>query len=145
MIYSFFFIAICSILIFVTFSGKEAFPFSHYPMFSKLHDVTDVVIFRIALETQEGEIQWWDSKFYRYPEIVGRKISSLKNADKNATVLAQSKLLVKILQIITIEKGNFDKYKAFHIIERSVNENLMIVDKTIEIVPFEKIKTGDDF
>jgi hypothetical protein len=149
--YECFFFLMLGVLLLTTVRGRDAFPFSHYPMFSDLHDVADIRIFRLALEKQTGEILWWHSEFYRYPEIVGRKLKqSFQSADGSEktdvfVLLDRKKYLAEVLRLIEIEEGGFESYRAFHIVERRVRqtENAPeIADKTIAVIPFREIRSG---
>lgn len=154
MIFYIIFILITSILVYVTIAGKDAFPFSHYPMFSGAHSLENAKVFRLALEKQDGEIVWWNSEFYRYPEFVGRQLKRIYQTtgeDKisNAFVLLErQKLLIEVLRIIAIQEGTLKNYKALHIVERSpfqTNGEIVIDDRTISVMPFEKITREFNF
>src|SRR5476649_448310 len=75
--YIVFFLIICVVLLMVTIVGKDFYPFSHYPMFSRLNHMNKVKIYRLALEAKNGEIEWWQHEAYRYPQIVGNKLYQL--------------------------------------------------------------------
>jgi len=144
MFYIGFNILICSILFWVTIIGKDIFPFSHYPMFSNLHHVSKVKVFRLALETQNGNIEWWKSEFYREPEFIGAMIKQYywamkaNKIPKPILLLWRNKLLIKVLYLVKAEHGSIKNYKAFHIIMRTIN-NMEITNKTIEIISFKTL------
>jgi hypothetical protein len=140
------FFTICILLLWVTFAGKELYPFSYYPMYSAPHDLKSISVFRIALEKKDGSIVWWQSEFYRYPEYSGRKLQQLWQARENNQQkkiflqLEQQRLLISVLQIMEKENINTGEYNAFHIIERTINADLQPVDKTIEVIPLNRLK-----
>ncbi|MBS1522336.1 MAG: hypothetical protein JST50_15150 [Bacteroidetes bacterium] len=141
-----FFFTICILLLWVTIAGKELYPFSHYPMYSGPHDLKNIGVFRIAIEKKDGNIVWWQSEFYRYPEYSGRKLQQLWEARNNNQQqevflqLERHRLLISILQIMKKENINADEYNAFHIIERTINSDLKPVNKTVEIIPLNRLK-----
>lgn len=149
MFYYFVFFILCLIPLFwVTLRGKDAYPFSHYPMFSNLCDIKDVEIFRIALETNDGKLVWWKSEFYRYPEIVGRKLKELyqiENDTKDVFLsLEKQRLFSEVLRLIEAEEKISEKYQSFRIVMRTAREDerkhLTIQEETVAILPFEGIK-----
>src|ERR1700737_744218 len=75
------FILLLAPLLWTMVRGRDAWPFSHYPMFSHLTDLSEVEVFRAALETTNGEIVWWRSEFYRYPEFVGRSLKRIQRLE----------------------------------------------------------------
>lgn len=146
-VYIVFFIGMCSILLWVTIRQKDAFPFSWYPMYSGSHSLDKVNVFRVALQKQEGGITWWQSRFYRYPEYVGRKLQGLRQAKAGTqkevfVLLERNRLLLEVLRLIESEEGSAKDYTAFHIVERTVNNNLAITDRTIGIISFSELRNG---
>ena len=149
--YVLFFAVIVVIQLLITIRGKDAWPFSAYDMFSDPYDLGDINIYRVALEKRDGEIVWWRSRFYRYPEYIGRKlrqIHSLRNEDpKSAFVVAleTKKHLLEVARLISIEQGDLDQYYSFHIVRRTAHTELgndvSIHDETIAIIPIESIQT----
>lgn len=140
------FSTICILLLWVTITGKDIYPFSYYPMYSVPRNLENISVFRIALERKDGSIAWWKSEFYRYPEYSGRKLQQLwqvKNDDPKRDVILQlekDRLLIAVLQIMENENIDINHYNAFHIIERTMQGDLKPVDKTIEIVPLKRLK-----
>jgi len=143
---SFFFILICISLAYISLFSQEAYPFSSYPMFSQTYQLQSIKIIRIAIEAKNGELIWWESKFYRYPQIIGnniKKLTQLKN-ELNPKIynLKLNKTLLYALNLFHNEYVTLNNYHSFHIIERSIDKNLKIIDKTISIISFEQIKNG---
>lgn len=140
------FFAICILLLWVTIAGKDIYPFSYYPMYSAPHSLENISVFRIALEKRDGSLTWWKSEFYRYPEYSGRKLKQLwrtKSDDPKRDVmlqLEQHRLLIAVLQIMEKENIDINDYSAFHIIERTMQSDLKPFDKTIEIIPLNRLK-----
>jgi len=145
-VYIVFFIVLCGILLWVTIRQKDAFPFSWYPMYSGAHALSKINIVRIALQQQDGSITWWQSRFYRYPEYTGRKLQGLQRmkGTKNEVFvsLERNRLLLEVLRLIESEQGSAKDYTAFHIVERTVNDNLVIADRTVAVVSFSELKNG---
>lgn len=143
-----FFIIICGALLWVTIGRKEAFPFSWYPMYSGPNSLDKVRVFRIALEKTGGEITWWRSRFYRYPEYTGRKLKELRYMLRERVqnevfvLLERNRLLLEVMRLIESEEGSVINYKAFHIVERTISDSLEITDRTVEVVSFTELRNG---
>jgi len=145
-------ILLCSFLLvplfWVMVRGQDAWPFSHYPMFSQLTGLSEVEVFRLALETTTGEILWWRSEFYRYPEFVGRRLQSIHQMEsegaraKALASLERQRCLAEVLRLIETEVGRLDRYQAFQIVRRTVDTNngLTIKDQTVARIPIAEIK-----
>lgn len=142
------FILLPALLLWVTVSRKDAWPFSHYPMFSRLTDLSEVEVFRVALETTTGEIVWWRSEFYRYPEFVGRKLKKIQQLEGEGGSVAglasleRQRCLSEVLRLIESEAGGLDHYQAFHIVRRTVDtdDGFTIRDQTVARIPLAGIK-----
>lgn len=147
MFYVVFFIIICVALIGVTLVGRDFWPFSHYPMFSIQQKMEDITVWRIALEDNKGKIEWWQSKFFRYPEFAGRKLQkiyglNIKGKKLEAFInIERNKLLKAVMMHIKQEQPEHH-YSAIHIIERKVNDSLNVNDKTIDIISLEQLNLG---
>jgi hypothetical protein len=144
-VYILFFAMICSVLAWVTVSGKDVYPFSSYPMFSA-GSKPPVKVIRLALEDEHGNITWWHSRFYRYPEFAGKKLASFYQENSSekahpAITLAKAKLLKELTRLINKEEECSD-YKAFHIIERTITEGLQVTERTLEIIKIDAIENG---
>jgi hypothetical protein len=141
-----FFILISFSLIYITVFDIEAYPFSSYPMFSESLKVKNIKVIRIALENINGDLVWWESKYYRNPQIVGKTLKKtiLLKQILEPTIynLQINKILLSTLRLIELEETKASAYKSFHIIERSINHKLETMDKTISIIPFEQLKNG---
>lgn len=142
--YLIFFIIILIPLLCITLRGKDAFPFSHYPMFSNLSSPNQVEVFRIALETTDGKSVWWKSEFYRYPEFVGRRLKELEQTESDGlkafTSLDRQRYLIEVLRLIEAEEKSLDQYRAFLIVRRTVDNDVEIKDDVIERIPLEGMK-----
>lgn len=145
--YVFFFIIVCLVFIGVTIAGKDYWPFSHYPMFSAKQKIKDITVWRIALEDSEGNMDWWQSKFFRYPEFTGRKLQkiyALHIEGKKLEIfihIERNKLLNAVMMHIMREQPECN-YSAIHIIERKVANSFDVIDKTIDIIPIEQLNCG---
>lgn len=136
------------LLVFATLSKNDFFPFSHYPMFSKISKAESICIFRLKLKTTEGELRWWKPKFYRYPEVINKKLQVLYHLQSQSLggkifFHEQRRILNEALQIIENEEHSLLKYEAIHIIKMTVNENLEIVEQTMDIIEVKPIKNAD--
>jgi hypothetical protein len=137
-------------LVWVTVRGVDAWPFSHYPMFSQLMSPNEVEVFRVALETDAGEVVWWRSDFYRYPEFVGRTLKRIHRMSKEGgkieavAALETQRCLAEVLRLIEVEEGNANHYRAFHLIRRSIDTRgdkaFSVKDQTVARIPFGSIK-----
>jgi len=144
------FVILLALLLWVTIQGKDAWPFSHYPMFSGLRDLSQVEVFRVALETRAGEVIWWRSEFYRYPEFVGRRLKRLQQLasedGRTATFasLEGKRYLSTVLSLIEREEGGVESYVALHIVRRTVSagsdSKLEIKEQTLNRIPLEGIR-----
>lgn len=143
-------IVVLAPMVWVTVRGKDAWPFSHYPMFSRLTGLGDVEIFRVALETRSAEVVWWRSKFYRYPEFVGRELRLLdaQTAERGPVAaiasLEKQRYLAEVLRLIEAEEGGIERYEALLIMKRRIQPDpasrLLVKDELIFRVPTSKIK-----
>jgi hypothetical protein len=141
-----FVVLVLAIQLFVTLSGKDLWPFSAYNMFSAHLDINQHSVFRVALERNDGEIVWWKSHFYRYPEQVGKQIRPLYQLEdkspktKMVVALETRKTLMEVARLIRREEGEGGNYQAFHLIERKArvdrNNEITIEDKTVARIPF---------
>ena len=135
-------------LLWVMVRGKDAWPFSHYPMFSGLANISEVEVFRVALETTAGEVVWWTSEFYRYPEFVGlwlKRIQRLEAEGGRSAVLAsleRQRCLAEVLRLVETERGHLDQYMAFLIVRRTADDDngITIFDQTVSRIPLAGIK-----
>jgi len=133
--------------------GKDYWPFSHYPMFSRQNSVEELAVYRLALETKSGTTTWWRSEFFRYPEFVGRRLRRIHQiADQpgKAAVfvnLEQQFLLREVLRLIEAEEGSLDEYQAFHVVKRTINNlngaHPTIEDAIVARIPFPTLKRID--
>ncbi len=143
--YILFFVLICGVLVWVTITGKDLYPFSSYPMFSA-GNKPPLKVIRLALEDEHGNITWWRSRFYRYPEFAGKKLGGFYQANSSekthpAIILAKVKLLKKLIKLVGKEEEYTD-YKALHIIERTITDGLQITERTLEIIRMDTIGNG---
>lgn len=141
---SLFIIAIVVQLAVVTFHGRDIWPFSHYPMFSGLKTRAEVEIYRVALETADGELHWWRSRFYRYPERVGRdwqQAEFLGRRSPALTLLERRRLLAEVIRLLQLEEGDVSRYSALYIVRRTaawrmgvwvVNDRLVATHKGLK-------------
>ncbi len=130
--------------------GKDYWPFSHFPMFSRPGTVKELAVFRLALETNTGAVTWWRSEFFRYPEFVGQRLRRIHQAisqggkDAAFATLEQEFLLTEVLRLIEREEGSIDQYQAFQVVRRTV-DNLdgatpIIKDDTVARIPLPTLK-----
>ena len=133
-------------LLCVTVRGREAWPFSHYPMFAQPHTLAQVEVFRVARETADGEIIWWRSRFYRYPERLGRDLRQAQTlAQHNAALplLEQRRLLAEAARLIRLEEGGASRYRALRIVRRTAafdrQQQLVVGEETIATVSFDSL------
>ena len=56
---------------------RDLWPFSHYPMFSSLVSVDDLVVFRIAIEDTMGQVGWWRPRFFRMQDRLAARFAEL--------------------------------------------------------------------
>lgn len=140
--------AVLWMLIWTTLRGRDFFPFSHYPMFSNSADVSNVEVFRLALETKANKVYWWKSEFYRYPEYIGRQLQKLyqmaKESDKISPFITLKKhhYLFEVLRIIEIEDKTIDNLQSLRIIKRTIireSGDLLINDEVIDVIAVSEL------
>ena len=147
MVFSLAFIGlIAGLLLWVTLRGRELWPLTSYPMFSERHALAQVEVFRVALETHTGECEWWRSRFYRYPERIGRELQQaqrLGQLNAGLPLLAQRRLLAEAARLIRLEEGGTAQYRALHIVRRTAafdsQQELRIVEQTIARLAFDDL------
>jgi hypothetical protein len=147
--YVVFFTLIVGALLWVTITGKDAWPFSSYKMFSARLDLNELTVYRVALEKHDGETVWWHSRFYRYPEFIGRNLKRVyeaKSADPRfpiAAALEARKHLLDVMRLISIEERCPNQYRAFHIVRRTAHvddsNKIEINDEVISKVPMDTL------
>jgi hypothetical protein len=148
--YVVFFSMIVGALLWVTVTGKDAWPFSSYKMFSSPMDLNDVTVYRVALEKQDGETVWWQSRFYRYPEFIGRNLKRIyeaKSTDPRFPTIAAleaRKHLLDVMRLISIEEPSLDQYRAFQVVRRTARlddgNNIETKDEVVSKVPVDTLK-----
>lgn len=148
MLYSVFFILMCGILVWVTIRKKDLFPFSWYPMYSGSYRAGQVRILRIALQDRAGGVNWWKTKYYRYPEFIARKLDKLMQtavdhpAGIGINILEQKRVLAEVLRLIEQEEGSVKNYVGFQIIERRMSDHFQIYDVVLKSFLFNEIRHG---
>lgn len=145
-----FFGTLVAVLIWVTINGKDIWPFSHYPMFAEPANLDNLLVVRLALETREGELIWWRSRFYRYPEFVGRKLKrtyQLEREQSRFSALApleRRKYLAEVIRLIRFEEGTIDQYSAIHLIQRTASADpahgLIIREQSLARIPLSELR-----
>lgn len=154
MLFTIIFASVAGMLIWTTVRGRDAFPFSHYPMFSDSTDISKVEVFRIALENSNGDIYWWKSEFYRYPEFIGRQFKKLYYAEGDLTQkafinLEKQRLLAEVVRLIELEDKTLESVRNLHIVKRRASSQqqksgeISVKDEIIEIIPLGKIRKND--
>jgi hypothetical protein len=63
---------------------RDAWPFSHYPMFSRRITAENLVVFRIAIEDAGGRIAWWRPRFFRMADRLCARLEELARDAPNA-------------------------------------------------------------
>ena len=61
--------------------GRDAWPFSHYPMFAERATVADLVVFRIAIEDRAGRVRWWQPRFFRMQDQLVDRFDAIMGSD----------------------------------------------------------------
>ena len=137
------FFGLCFCIFFVgwlawaTWRGRDAWPFSHYPMFAGRHEGRRVEVFRVALETADGNVIWWRSRFYRYPQEIGEQLKTVAQIAREnpqypfLAPLEQRKYVREVLRLLRLEGGSSESYRAVRIVRRTVTEDLQIRDETV--------------
>ncbi|MFM7022566.1 MAG: hypothetical protein ACKOXB_06270 [Flavobacteriales bacterium] len=147
--YQIFFVVMCALLLLATFLERDFFPFSNYPMFSRPAKAENITILRIKLEKENGEINWWQPEFFRYPEKINQTFNEIQKLKKNSgnNILVQheeNKIIAEILRLIKEEEGSVN-YKALHLIERKIQKNISINDDTVAVFPLDRLKKENGF
>lgn len=147
-----FFTAMIVVLVWATVWAKEAWPLSHYPMFSDATQLEEVEVFRLALETRTGEIIWWQSHFYRYPEYIGSRLQMLARFEReqrqpaSLALLVRRRYVLEVLRLIAFEEGSLQRYHAVHIVQRTAShdstQRVVIHDTTMAKMLLVDIQPG---
>ncbi len=91
--------------------GRDAWPMTRYPMFSRYRRTEEVRVVCLALEAFDGTFRWWRPHFYRYADGIGRKLSDL--SERNI-----SSCMEQVTRLLALEHEDFSWCKAVHVIER---------------------------
>lgn len=142
-----------STLVWVTVTSKDNWPLSCYPMFSNLTNLSDVEIFRLAMETTDGKIVWWQSSFPRYQRRIGKILKSIYHLEtsdssssnaSNYSFQMKRKYLREILRLIELDEEHIDQYQAFQVIRRTIEadstRNWNIKDDLVERIPIKDVQ-----
>jgi len=150
MLSAFFFSALVAALLWATLRGKDAWPFSHYPMFSAPATLSGLIVVRIALETRAGAIIWWRSRFFRYPEYIGRRLKATYDVEEAGhrhtavTIVERQWFLTEALRLIRLEEGSLDRYAALRIVRRTASNDpaggLMIEERMLARIPLNDLE-----
>lgn len=143
-------LVVVTVLLWVTFSGRDAWPLSSYPMFSGRLRLEDVEVFRVALESQDGSVHWWCPHYYRYAEEVGRQLQQLHHTvphnppARAAVAMAQQYVLREVVRLTRLEQGGAAGWRAVHLIRRTVRPTtggtLTVHDETVLIKTWVELK-----
>lgn len=140
--------ALVAVLTWVTLSGRDAWPFSAYPMFSELRRLDQVSVYCIAFETSAGSLEWWRPRHYRYAERIGQSLQrfapscNATAAHQAALSLARRQTLRHALRLVELELGVVPAWNAVHVVRRSVNQRdgrLTVHNDTVEVVPVREL------
>lgn len=132
----------------VTVTGRDAWPFSSYPMFSRRYRLAEVVVFAVAYEATDGRIDWWRPVHDRDAERVGQRLQLLAPAGHGSAVaqaarrLAVRSELARVIRLATLERGQAPAWRALHIVRRTIDERgtaISIRDQTLDIVPMDEL------
>lgn len=145
-----FFSALVAALLWATVRDQDAWPFSHYPMFSRPATLSELMVIRLALETRDGEITWWRSRHFRYPEFVGRRLARTYAVEAAGTRAAAALMLERLgvlneaLRLIRHEEGSLDRYSAIRVVRRTASHDpahgLVIEERTLARIPLEELE-----
>lgn len=146
-------LVIVAVLAWVTVSGRDSWPLSAYPMFSGRLRMEEVEVFRVALESQAGTVEWWRPRYYRYAEEVGRQLQHLHHAvppsppARIAVAMAQQYLFREVLRLVRLEHGGTARWRAVHLIRRTVRPTaqgtLAVHDETVLIKACAELEGGE--
>jgi hypothetical protein len=119
--------ASCLYSLYLGWHGKDAWPFTRFPMFSRRLNPLDLKVIRFRLVTLDGGLKWWNPRFYRYPDRIG---------DKTMAAGAPGVLwgAAEVLRLVALEEGGANRYKAVEVVERSWNGH-RAVDRILARIP----------
>ncbi len=139
-------LTIVATLLWVTVRGQDAWPLSAYPMFSGRLRLDEVEVFRVALESPDGTVDWWRPRHYRYAEKLGRQWLRLHHAlpadaaARAARAMAQHQLLCEVARLVRHEQGEATGWRALHMVQRTVRRTesgaLTIHHETVLVKPW---------
>lgn len=138
-IYLLVFLFFVGVFVVATFSERDFFPFSRYPMFSRMLNIESVRVIRLQLETVHGELIWWNPSFFRYAEIIGKKLSEIERLkgkihSEEIILFEQKKIIAEVIRLIAVEGNPVENLKSVHIVERRFDTEYKIKNKTLNIV-----------
>jgi hypothetical protein len=79
------------LLVWVTVSGRDLWPFSAYPMFARPIDAeAEIVVFRLAVEQSDGSRRWWRTEDPTDQEEIGRSFANLFDTDPRSVLATRA-------------------------------------------------------
>ena len=120
--------------------GRDLWPFSHYPMFSSLRSLDDVVVFRIAIEDASGRVDWWRPRFFRMQDRLAVRFAELmrRPAEERASSPDLLALLVQTRSLLLADLPGAADSAALLFVRRRVERRsgtFVPIDEVMARVP----------
>jgi hypothetical protein len=137
--------AVCAVLVGSSVAAmlwqRDAWPFSHYPMFSGRITAEDVVVFRIAVEDSTGRVGWWRPHVFRLQDRLCTRFAELARHPQRAHVpsAALLELFAQTQRLILAESPGSNRWAAILFIRRRVERLDRVFtprDEVVARVPF---------
>jgi hypothetical protein len=119
-------------------AGRDAWPFSSYPMFSHLQKPEDLKVLRIAFESFDGRLSWWRPHFHKLQPSVASDLRPRLGTDARAQRQRAVGIIYRSLKFDgQIPRAGYIALVSRHC-ERTSSGGWRIVDRVVS-----RMKLGD--
>jgi hypothetical protein len=128
----------------VTITGRDLWPFSAYPMFSRRARLADAVVYRVAFQHGDGQRRWWKPHFFRDAERVGALLAGAaprpgESAAENAALALRRRVILRhVVRLAALAGDTIEPSTDLVVICRRVDSTShpwSIDDRIIDVVP----------
>lgn len=109
----------------ITLKGKESWPFSCYPMFSKpIIASENMAYYRIALESENGAIDWWKPSFPRHQRRVSLILEKASlDMESKDSIETKQRCLTELVKLLNREQPEHKHIAICIYLRRMVNND----------------------
>lgn len=105
----------------VAWRGRDAWPYSCYPMFTHYLTPEQVEVFRIALERPDGSRVWWRPRNAKLQESLGAEFRTLaRGVDPGVQRRQEVELVARVAGLVRHDPGPEADVAALCVVRRSV-------------------------